>query len=193
MKKIFSIAFVLLVLFSCGKSQKSIDDYKLIKVKFAKKKFLAKNGEFSILLPKDWSRSEDTVNSDTLLYTLESGPNSLKADELSAIVIYKMNLTKGNISNEFDLNIDEYLKKISNSKLIGKSKIKIGEIEARTAQIAFTKDDKIIQEEIDIFIPINKNQYYYIGLVSNKNEKIDDNFGMMLECAQSFKLNKSIK
>jgi len=66
---------------------------------------------------------------------------------------------------------------------------------ARTRQSIKLTDlnDPFEKDEIDIFIPINKTQYYFIGLVSDKNENIENNIGMMLMCAKSFELNKKLE
>ena len=74
--------------------------------------------------------------------------------------------------------------------LLNKTEIKVGNTQAKAAHLTFEHGGKITQEEINIFIPVNETQYYSIGMVCDKNENIQDNFGMMLECAKSFKLKK---
>lgn len=64
---------MLFILIACGKNQKNIADYESNIMKFAKSQFNSNNGEFSILLPKNWFQNEDQIDSDTVLYILESG------------------------------------------------------------------------------------------------------------------------
>lgn len=190
MKNILGILIMLVVLIACGEKQKTIKDYEHYLSKYFSIEFKPNNGEFSIYLPKDWYKNEDSFNSDTLLYILESGPKSLNDNGNHSIVIFKMNLSKGNINNEFDLLIDAYTKSASNIELIEKSKIRIGDIDVKSAHLKFVHNEEITQEEIDIFIPISNKEYYYIALVSDKNEHIESNFGMMLQIVKSFKLKK---
>ena len=75
-------------------------------------------------------------------------------------------------------------------EIIEKSTLEIGDKEAETVLMAYKLNGEVVQEEIDIFIPINDTQYYSINLVCDKNEKSEHNFGMMIGCAKSFKLNK---
>lgn len=69
---VYYILLMLYILIACGKSQKSIADYESNIMKFAKSQFNSNNGEFSILLPKNWFQNEDQIDSDTVLYILES-------------------------------------------------------------------------------------------------------------------------
>lgn len=187
MKNTLSILLMLFVLISCGKSQTSIAGYESNIVKFAKSEFKSNNGEFSMLLPKGWFFNEDPVDSDTVLYVLEAGS---KDRSFVALGVMKMNIISGNIESEFDYVIKQMTDRAHNIALVEMSEMKIGNKTAKTALLTYEHDGKITQEEIDFFIPLNDTQYYYIGLVSDKNENIKNNFGMMIECAKSFKLMK---
>lgn len=189
MKNRLSILLVLFVLIGCGKSQSRIVDYESTIVKFAKKEFKSNNGDFSIVLPKNWFHNEDPIVSDTVLYVLESGS---KDKELVALNVMKMNIVSGNIEKEFNHLINQMTNRISNVELIEKSEMKVGSLTAKTAHLTYQYNGKITQEEIDFFIPINDNQYYYIGLVCDKNENTKNNFGMMIECVKSFRLIKKL-
>lgn len=187
MKKTLSILIMLFVFIACGKSQKSIADYESNKVKFAKSEFNSNNGDFSMLLPKNWFHNEDPIDSDTVLYVLES---SSKDSNFVAIGVMKMNVITGNIDKEFEHLIKQMTDRSNNVALVEMSEMKIGNKTAKTALLTYEHDGKITQEEIDFFIPISDTQYYYLGLVSDKNENIENNFGMMIECVKSFKLMK---
>ncbi len=187
MKKTLEILLMLFVLIACGEKQKSLANYEAYQVKIARKNFTANNGEYSILLPHDWKVNEDPIVSDTVLYVMETVSSDTT---LVAMGIMKMNVIYGNIDNEFDKLIKEMTTRASNVKLVEKSQLKIGDKVAQTALLTYDHDGKIIQEEIDIFIPINDTQYYNIGLVCDKNEKTEHHFGMMIGCARTFKLNK---
>lgn len=188
MKKILGILLIVFVLIACGEIQNSIDNYEAYKVEFAKSEFKSNNGEFSMLLPTGWYTNEDSVESDTVLYVLETGSTDI--NDIVAMTVFKLNVIYGSIDSEFDSLVKQTTHLWSNVKLVEKSTIEIGDISAKTALFTFERDKKITQEEVDIFIPINKNQYYYMGLVSDKNENTKKNMAMMLECAKSFKLNK---
>ena len=191
MKQTLALLLTLFTLVACDQKQPSINDYTKVKVKFGKSKFTSSNGEFSIMLPKgDWFVNEDTVNSDTLLYIMESGQKELSKHNFMVFGIAKSKVIHGNIDTEFDTVIQEFLGRVSNLNLIEKSNLKIGTVEAKTAHLAYEYEDKVIQEEIDIFIPYGQNQYYYLSMISNKNEHLDNNFGMLLECAKTFKLEQ---
>jgi hypothetical protein len=187
MKKTLGILLMLFVLIACGEKQKSLADYEAYKVKVARKNFNANNGEYSILLPEDWDVNEDPIVSDTLLYVMETGSSNTS---LVAMGIMKMNVIYGNIDDEFDNVIKEMTTRASNVKLVEKSHLKIGNKMAQAALLTYEFDGKIIQEEIDIFIPINDAQYYSIGLICDKNKKTEHHFGMMIDCAKTFELNK---
>lgn len=187
MKKTLGILLMLFVLIACGEEQKSLADYEAYQVKIARKNFIANNGEYSILLPHDWKVNEDPIVSDTVLYVMETGSSDTT---LVAMGIMKMNVIYGNIDEEFDKFIKEMTNRASNVKLVEKSNLKIGNKLAQTALLTYEHEGKIIQEEIDIFVPINDTQYYNIGLVCDKNEKTQHHFGMMIGCAKTFKLNK---
>jgi hypothetical protein len=185
MKKTLNILLMLLVHIACDKSKKSIADYESNIVKFAKSEFKSNNGDFSMVLPKNWFHNEDPIDSDTILYVLESGS---KDSNFVAIGVMKMNIISGNIETEFKHLIKQMTKRANNIALVEMSEIKIGNNTAKTALLTYEYDGKITQEEIDCFIPINDTQYYYLGLLSDKNENLENNFGMMIECAKSFKL-----
>ena len=187
MKNILRLMLMLFALSACVEKQKKIEDYEQVESPLQLGKFIANNGEFSMDLPGAWHKNEDAVDSDTMLYKLETGPK-MNNKGLCVLVVYKMNLMKGNMDHEFDWVMDNLLKKVSNAELIEKSTLTIGKMKAKTAHIAFMHDGKVLQEEIDIFIPINKKQYYYFGLVSDKNEQTESNFGLMLQCIKTFKL-----
>lgn len=176
-----------MVLISCSEGQSTLSDYESYQVKIAKKKFTSNNGEFSISLPHDWYVNEDPIVSDTVLYIMESSSTS---HEILGIGIAKMNLIFNNIDNEFDEVIKKVTTQASNVKLVEKSQLKIKERTARTALLSYEQDGSIIQEEIYVFIPINDSQYYHIGLVCDKNEKSEHNFGMMIGCVKSFNLEE---
>lgn len=178
---------MLFVLIACGRSQKSIADYESNKVKFAKSEFNSNNGDFSMLLPKNWFHNEDPIDSDTVLYVLESGSTDTN---FVAIGVMKMNIISGNIEQEFENLIKQITDRSNNIALVEMSEMKIGNKTAKTALLTYEHDGKITQEEIVFFIPINDTQYYYLGLVSDKDENVENNFGMMLECAKSFYLKK---
>ena len=181
------LLILLFVVFACVEEQKSLADYEACQVKIARNNFTANNGEFSISLPHDWKVNEDPIESDTVLYILETGSSNTS---LEAMVVAKMNVIYGNIDDEFDKLIKKMINRVSNLKLVEKSHLKIGDKMAQTALLTYEDDGKITQEEIDIFIPINDTQYYTIGLVCDKNDETEHNFGMMFGCAKTFKLNK---
>ena len=187
MKKTLGILIMLFVLIACGENRKSIADYESNKVKFAKSQFNSNNGEFSILLPNNWFHNEDPIDSDTVLYVLESGS---KDSNFVAIGVMKMNIISGNIETEFEHLIKQMTDRANNVKVVEKSEMKIGNKTAKTALLTYEHNGKITQEELDFFIPINDTQYYYLGGVSEKNENIENNFGMIIHCVKSFKLNK---
>lgn len=187
MKNILGILIMLFVLIACGENQKSIADYESYKVKFAKEKFYSNNGEFSILLPKNWFHNEDSIDSDTVLYTLESGS---KDSNFVAMGVMKMNIITTNIETEFEYLIKQITDRANNVTIVEKSEMKFGNKTAKTALLTYEHNEKITQEELDFFIPINDTQYYYLGGVSDKNENIENNFGMIIYCVKSFKLNK---
>lgn len=185
--KILGALSILFILIACREKQKSVQYYDARMVKFMKQKFTASNGEFSISLPKNWQVKEENNDTDRLLYTLEThSPYS----GIVIMSIMKMNIIHGSIDTEFDKICNEAIKKSSNIQLINNSTIEIDNVVAKTKHLKYENDGKVAQEEIDVFIPINDNQYYFIGLISDKDEKIDLNFGMMLDCVQSFKLIK---
>lgn len=187
MKKELGILLMLFVLIACGERQKSLADYEACQVKIARKNFTANNGEYSILLPHDWKVNEDPIVSDTVLYVMDTGSSDTT---FVAMGIMKMNVIYGNIDNEFDKLIKEMTTRTTNVKLVEKSQLKIGDIMAQTSLLTYKHEGKINQEEIDIFLPINDTQYYYIALICDKNEKTQQHFGMMIGCAKTFKLNK---
>lgn len=189
MKNILRLMLMLFALGACVEKQKDMEDYEQVGSTLQLGEFISNNGEFSLLLPGAWHKNENAVDSDTMLYRLETGPN-MNNNGLCGLVVYKLNLTKGNMDDEFDWVVDNFVKKVHNAELIEKSTLKIGSIEAKTAHLAYTHDGKILQEEIDLFIPINKKQYYHLGLISDKNEQIETNFGLMLKCAKTFKMKQ---
>ncbi len=189
MKKTLGILLILLVLIACGDQQMGITDYETNKVKFEKLIFNSNNGEFSMTLPKNWFYNEETIDSNKALYLLEAGS---KDSNLMAINVVKMNTISGNIDNEFDQLINQMTKRANNIKVIEKSQMKIGNKTSKIALLKYENNGKISQEEIDFFIPINDKQFYYLSLVSNYNENIENNFGMMIECAKTFKLIKKL-
>lgn len=188
MRKTMSVLLMLFILISCGKSQLSISDYESNKVKFAKSKLTSNNGEFSISIPKGWSHNEDSMKSATVLYTLEVGGGKEKT--FTAFGVMKMNLISGSMDKEFAFLIKQMTERSNNVTLVEMSEMKIGNRTAKTALLTYELNGKIIQEEIDFFIPINDTQYYFLGMVTDKNEDIKNNFGMMIECVKSFKIIK---
>lgn len=189
MKKILGIILTFFVLTACSKKQNSLDDYESHILKFPKSKINAKNGEFSMSLPQGWHINQDLIESDTMLYMLQAISNETN---FVCLVIYKMNVIYGDIDTEFEEYIYRMTNQASNVKLLEKATIKISNITAKTALLRYEHNGMVAKEEIDIFIPFNKGQYYSIGLISDRNDKIGDNFGMMLECAKSFQLKKEL-
>jgi hypothetical protein len=94
------------------------------------------------------------------------------------------------MQKEFEFLIKQMTERSNNVTLVEMSEMKIGNRTAKTALLTYEHNGKVIQEEIDFFIPINDKQYYYLGMVSDKNEDIKNNFGMMIECVKSFKIIK---
>lgn len=184
----FQMFLLLFILTACNSSQKHIKDYEKHIFKYISKEFISVNGDFSIFLPENWFKNEDSTRSKTHSYSLQTGPKSKNVTGFFAMTIFKMKLIKGSINNEFDLMIDAYLKRVGNLELIEKSKIKIGKKDAKIAHLAFTNEGKTYQEEIDIFIPLNSNEYYNICLISDKNEHIENNLGLLLQIAKTFKI-----
>lgn len=188
MLKTISLLIIAFFFFSCSQKQKTIDDYAQTKVKFAKSSFTGTNNEFSISLPKNWRTSEEPVDSDTLLYNMDCGSSDPLDSNLCFLSISKMRLMFGTIDTEFDLIVDETLKQSSNTILVDQSTMKIGSSDVQAALIGYTLNEEIVQETIQLFIPYSKEEYYIIGLMSDKNEHVEINFGKLLECASTFKL-----
>ena len=99
----------------------------------------------------------------------------------------KTKVIYGTIDTEFDLSIQKIMSSASNVRLLGKSTIKIGKRNLKTAHLAYHIDRENTQESILIFIPYGKNHYYTIIMFSEKNEHVKGNFGMLFACARSFK------
>jgi hypothetical protein len=186
MKKSLGILFLLFILIACG-DENSIDEYANAKVIFKKSLFTASNNQFSIMLPTGWRRSESPTESDTILYSMESGPKDALGENFTYLFIGKMKFTYGTIDTEFDLSIQKIMNSTSNLRLLGKSTIKIGKRNFKTAHLAYHIDRENTQEIIEIFIPYGKNHYYIIHMFSERNEHIKGNFGILFACARSFK------
>lgn len=183
MKKTLGTVILLLSIVACSEKQSGIQDYESRKVKFAKKLFTSNNGEFSMTLPKNWSANEDPVDSDTLLYYMQAGPQDMS---FTCLNVSKLSMT----SKEIDQLVQQYIDQYSNVKLVEKSKMKIDNIVAKTVMTTQEQNEQMTHEQIEIFIPISKGQYYSIGMGTEKNDNTERNFAIMLECAKSFKLKK---
>ena len=125
MKKSLGILFLLFILIACG-DENSIDEYANAKVIFKKSLFTASNNQFSIMLPASWKTYEHPTESDTFLYTMNSGPKDALGDNFCYLAISKTKVIYGTIDTEFDLSIQKIMGSASNVRLLGKSTIKIG-------------------------------------------------------------------
>lgn len=183
------ISILILLLTACS-HQDTLADYEAYHIKVARKKVVGNDGEFSILLPKNWEVEQDDAldgEDEAFLFALQA----MKPDTAMVVMnIIKMKLLKGEMDKEFDRLLNEVKGSYQNIQIVERSAFKIGEENVQSALLKFEQDGNITHEEIDLFMPVSDSTYYFLGLVSEKNENNKHNLALMLACAKTLEVRE---
>lgn len=182
------IIIIVATLLSCNHSTYALKDYIQNKETFKGKSFVSAAGGFSIMLPSDWQTNEETDINDSITYYLEALPISSEEIGLQAFTVFHGAIINGNANTYFDSALEKSKLNSSNIKIVEKTTLKINNLDAQVAYLVYTKNNEIIQKEIDIFIPYGNQQYYWIGVVCDNNAYADKTLIKLLDCVETFKV-----
>lgn len=190
MKITVFLLILVFTLLSCNRNNYALKDYIQNKETFNGKSFVSADGGFSIVLPSDWQTDEEMGINDSIINHLEAYPDSSEGIGLQGLIILKVNIINGNSNNCFDSILEKVTTTASNIKIVEKATLKINNLDAQVAYLVYTKNNEIIQKEIDIFIPYGNQQYYWIGVVCDNNAFADKALIKLLDCVETFKVKE---
>lgn len=175
-------------LISCNRNNYVLEDYIDKNETFNGNNFVTVAAGFSILLPSDFIINEESEISDSLLYLLEASPDSMEQIGIQGLIIYKGTIINGTSSGYFDMLLGKSINNFSNIKLLEKTTLKLNNLDAQVANLVYTNNGEVIQKEIDVFIPYNQQEYYFISIICDNNAHADKAIIKMFDCVESFKI-----
>jgi hypothetical protein len=195
MNKIYSISvlFAICLLFSgCTilsfKSDSRDTDYDKMNKKFKSVTFEGNNGGFKIQIPTVWIVGEEESSND-YSYFLQAGVGEHEASDFYVFAILKAKLSEKDLNCEIDQRVQQSLGRIANLILIRESSVLIQGIKRRLIHFGYVDSEgALIQEEIDVFIPVSDTEYYVFTAIKMNSNVIYKDFELMISIVKSFKI-----
>ena len=185
--------YILLILFfACTSKQKSLEDYQKTPIAFEKQKVEYPNGDFSILIPKNWQWRVSYNEWENFILGIEAVSNQDVNGNVNTIWIQK---TLSN-SGEKDLKSEyEFMfKNINDNSNMGKI-IETGKIDISNNQSYFISNKLINDDENDfesVLIITNSEMegvFYYIDLTISQTKDLQTKKAILVQCLTSFHHN----